>query len=51
MQVENDETVKAASGAWMSYSEAAGRLNISREAVRRRADRGHWAKRGNNEDR
>jgi hypothetical protein len=38
-------------GAWMSYSEAAGRLNISREAVRRRADRGHWAKRGNNEDR
>jgi hypothetical protein len=31
-------------GTWMSYPEAAQRLGISREAVRRRAERGHWGR-------
>jgi hypothetical protein len=31
-------------GTWMSYPEAAQWLGISREAVRRRADRGNWGR-------
>jgi hypothetical protein len=38
-------------GTWLSYTEAAKQLGISREAVRRRADRGHWARAKANEDR
>jgi hypothetical protein len=35
-------------GAWFTYSEAADKLGVSRQAVRQKAIRGHWARtRGN----
>jgi hypothetical protein len=38
-------------GLWLSYTDAAKRLGISREALRRRADRGRWARTRSNTDR
>jgi hypothetical protein len=38
-------------GQWMTYSEAGVRLGINAEAVRRRADRGKWARMPGNDGR
>ena len=31
-------------GQWLTYGEAAARLGVSIDAIRRRACRGHWAR-------
>jgi len=36
-------------GTWMSYGEAAAKLNSSVGAVRKRALRGHWARQAGND--
>jgi hypothetical protein len=38
-------------GQWMTYTEAGVRLGINAEAVRRRADRGKWARMPGNDGR
>ena len=38
-------------GQWMTYADAGTRLGINAEAVRRRADRGKWARMPGNDGR
>jgi hypothetical protein len=38
-------------GQWMTYADAGNRLGINAEAVRRRADRGKWARMPGNDGR
>jgi hypothetical protein len=38
-------------GQWLTYGEAAARLGVSIDAIRRRAARGHWARMAGNDGR